>query len=111
MRKIVKNYDGLEFTLSPLNLDQVEEFLAKAAPDAPAKRTIDLVLMSLNNAEPAELWTEAKLRKEIDLVLQGKMQVDILEISGLRSVDDEKTTSSGEAAAASGSGSGKPAAA
>ena len=106
MRKIVKEFDGARFTLAPLNLDQVDKFITTKDGSI---RTIDLLLMSLNNAEPGEPWTEEKLRKELDLVLQGELQTAVLEISGLKAV--EAGASPGETKAAGATGSGKPAAA
>lgn len=105
MRKKVVELDGQTFTISPLNLQQCEEFIKPAAAGVtPRQRTIELIITSLNNAAPPEPWTEENLRPELDLIVVGWLQKEILSFSGLATADETGRTP-GESTAASRNGS------
>lgn len=106
MRKKLLVYDSLEFTISPLNLDQVETLVVAApAVDNSAAlrdRQWEVVLAGLNNAKPAKPFTREALAPEMDLWLLRKLQVDIFEFSGLTVTELPETSPAGETRAASG---------
>ncbi len=105
MRKKVVEMDGQKFTISPLNLEQCERFIQPAAAGVtPRQRTIELIITSLNNAAPPEPWTEETLRPELDLLIVGWLQKEILDFSGLAAADATGKTA-GESSAASKTGS------
>jgi hypothetical protein len=116
MRKKVLEYDGQKYTISPLTLSQVDEFIAaipasaEATPEAISKRNKELqtrahqvVAWGLDNAleksaklEESERWTPARVYDEIDLQTFTELQTEILVFSGL----GRKQLEEGEAKAA-----------
>ena len=99
--------DGATVTIAPLTIDQVEEYVAPLedlAGEKSAKiRSYELVCHGLNNAladgEPQ--WTHDRIRKELDLVLFGELQREILEFSGFKLDRKEAVAVPGESRAAS----------
>ncbi len=111
MRKKQITFEGAEFSISPLNLEQVDKFVVPldAATDAGSIKIqgYELVCSGLNNANPDDPWTHERLRTEFDLPLLAFVRDEILKFSGLAlaSVDGDKkgeTQTAGEAPAASG---------
>jgi hypothetical protein len=104
MRKKLITLDGMDLTISPLNLLQVDELAKSQEPGAEKSeiraRRFQLLLWGLNNAEPVEPWTEERIQKEFDLLMVGKVTTEILALSGLESTA-EVVTSAGETSAAS----------
>lgn len=97
--------DNAEFVIGALSLDQVEEYLAPLDPEqkmsasekAEALRTraIEMICNGLNNAPSkdgaaaiTEPWTVARFRKECDAIIFHKLNVDILQFSGLQVTEE-----------------------
>jgi hypothetical protein len=98
--------DGASFTIAPLTVSQVEDFVQSQRDlltknDAPGMRDTwrDLICMGLNNAG-AE-YTKAALDDTLDLVLFNLLRDEILKFSGLRTEVEEKKIPEVAAAAAS----------
>jgi len=101
MRRKTLVYDGAEFVISPLTLEQVDRYTTpiekletmtiEEKRNALRERAYDLICDSLNNAfigDPTAaaggaLWTRGRVYGEIDLVTFGKLQEEILAFSGL----------------------------
>lgn len=109
MRRKNLTYDGETYVISPLTLEQVEEFikpladgnLEKTSPAELTKRARQLVAYGLENArrnaEDANPWTEQRVFKEIDLRTFGDLQREILDFSDLKREEGDE---SGESLAA-----------
>jgi hypothetical protein len=124
-RTKVVELDGAKFTIAPLTLRQVEEFLEKQraalgmdptskvftiehAAKADQGKLTDLwrefICMGLNNAmlsETGERWKPDRLIDQIDLVTFQRLRNELMEFSGLKSEVEEKKIPELAAAAAS----------
>jgi hypothetical protein len=93
--------DNAEFQIGALSLDQVEEYLRPIEPeraeiaglvkhDALRIRAIEMICNGLNNAQPVDgrtvtdnVWTVTRFKKECDAIIFHKLNVEILQFSGL----------------------------
>jgi hypothetical protein len=105
MRTKTLCYDGQEFKIAPLTVDQSDE-LTSLAPIDPEKmspkevttfargRAYKIVPWGLNNAhangEPA--WDELRCRKELDEWLLYKLMNEILAFTHMEPVPDKSAT-------------------
>lgn len=99
--------DGAEFTIAPLTLDQIEQYIAPLEDVATQKaigfrKAYEVVCYGLNNALPEgtpedQKWTKEKVSKQIDMVLFERLQEEIIEFSGFR-LDKEAIDKAGRAA-------------
>jgi hypothetical protein len=85
MRKKTVTFDDTPFTISPLNLDQVESFINETVLLSPnqQEQPLEIIRTALNNAEPEKPWTIELLRKELDLPAMQFLFREILQYSGL----------------------------
>jgi hypothetical protein len=100
MRQKTVTYDGASFTISPLTLAQVEQFISPLPKEgdvlrAGKVRAFDLLCWALNNANPEQKWDHERIRQELDPWVFAKLQDEILEFTGLkRIVPGEKPAAS-----------------
>ncbi len=113
-RKKMFVLDGVEIAISPLTAVQVEEHLsaeAQIVEDFEKAKTgagsvkdvlkrqealmLSLVCAGINNAVPESKMTGERLRAEADNVLIGKLQGEIMELSGLKIVSPESPPGEG----------------
>lgn len=98
--------DGAEFTIAPLNLDQIESYVK--LEDLANRKSIgftkayEVVCYGLNNALPEDTpeeqkWTPAKIKAKIDLVMFELLQQEIIDFSGFK-LDKEAIDAAGRAA-------------
>lgn len=84
------NIDGEQFTIAPLTVDQVEEYLGATPGEGASANTwrdvtLTVILNSLNNAAKGDpKLTLADLKKRMDLLMINELHSAVLEISGLR---------------------------
>lgn len=86
------NLEGEQFTIAPLTIDQVEEYLGSSTKlgdnaDGNAWRdiTLTVIMNSLNNAaKDGPQLTLPDLKKRMDLLMVNDLHSAVLEISGLR---------------------------
>ena len=102
MRQKTVTYDGASFTISPLTLAQVEQFIAPLPKEGDLVRegrvrAFDLVCWALNNAQPDEKWDHERIRQELDPWVFAKLQDEILEFSGLRRIVPGEKAAASEA--------------
>src|SRR5579871_2297801 len=98
--------DGASFTIAPLTVSQVEEFISRqrallAKKDAVGMRDTwrDLICMGLNNAGGE--WKKEELDTTLDIPLFNFLRDEILKFSGLASDNEEKKIPEVAAAATS----------
>lgn len=91
VRKKKVTLDGAEFTIAPLTLDQVDEYVAPLEDIANQKsvgfkKGFQVVAYGLNNALPEgeAQWTEERIKSELDLVIFEHLQNEIIEFSGFK---------------------------
>jgi len=94
IRTKVVEMDGASYTIAPLTLEQIDEYVAPLEDVANQnsigfKKGFQVVCYALNNALPEgtpdeERWTDDRVRKEIDLVLFEKLQGEIISFSGFK---------------------------
>ena len=99
--KIVKiENDDKEYKIGAITLEQVEQYIApiENLELRNAKvRAYDLLCMGINNAlqydnpaiEQPALWNQDRVRKELDMVWFEKLQIEILQLSGLKLLSKE----------------------
>ena len=85
------NVEGEQFIIAPLTIDQVEAYLDNtpgedATPNAWRDMTLNVILNSLNNANPESKLTLSDLKKRLNLLTMNDLHSAVLEISGLRAV-------------------------
>jgi len=85
-------YDGAVFVISPLTIEQVEQFISPLSEEGdPLRqgmvRAYDLICWGLNNAGPEIPWDHTRIRRELDPWVLTKLQEEILAFSGLRKVE------------------------
>jgi len=99
-RRKTVSIDGAEFTISPLTIEQVEQLVAPAEELQENKsgivRVYEMICTSLNNAiaggaSPAEPWTPARIKHELDQYTVAWLQDQVLAMSGLRAVAESPT--------------------
>ena len=113
-RKKTFTLDGVELQISPLTALQVEEHLVQEAEIVEAyakakesgadlkplvkrqeKLMLSLICGGLNNATPETKMTPERLLSEADPVLIGKLQSEIMEMSGLKMITPESPPGEG----------------
>ena len=116
MRKREVKMDDQAYTISPLSLSQVKEFLvsqkdalgqgkANGEPDAQKLEILwrKFLCAGLNNAGRGDSdfveWTEQRILDELDLKFFSYLRDQLLEFSGLE--NEKESASPGEAKAAS----------
>jgi len=98
--------DGAVFVIAPLTLDQIEQYVK--IEDLANKKSVgftkayEIICYGLNNAlsedTPEEqLWTPAKIKTKIDMVMFEMLQQKILEFSGFE-LDKKSIDAAGRAA-------------
>jgi hypothetical protein len=85
-------YDGAVFVISPLTIEQVEQFISPLPAEGDKLRegmvrAYDLICWGLNNAGPETPWDHARIRRELDPWVLVKLQEEILSFSGLKKVE------------------------
>src|SRR5688572_26234373 len=86
-KKTVSFDDDTRFTISPLNLNQVDDYVRELPESATAAeaqaRSLEVICTSLNNASPDTPWTPQRCREELDLPVMKFLFNEILKLSGL----------------------------
>jgi hypothetical protein len=100
MRKKQVEFDGEKFLISPLTLDQTDEYFKMRAPPGDSdevriekgkNRQAFLICTALNNANPDAKWTPERCNKELDSDLfWNLLPTEILRFMGLKPVAESR---------------------
>jgi hypothetical protein len=103
-RMKVVEIDGAKFTISPLTVKQVEDFIGQSKEQRtelfgallPA-RMYDVIVVALANASPGDGWTRERVYTELDQLSLETLFGEILEFSRMKLEKKAVDDSAGEA--------------